>query len=210
MKHPPSIAQLLSVEAGRLDLSLSPDRIRSLAEAMEWLGPAAFRFGLTNYATTPEFTANLVAPALVLLADGVFGRVNSPALDFGAGSGAVGLALAVLCPEIEVILADRRTRVVQFLDLSLRRLQLTNCTARQADLANPPADLALAIGTVLIRAFGPTPTALTYASRLIRPGGSIALWHQPPAPPPPADLRLLDTHSTGVPSLALTLYQRGL
>ena len=210
MKHLVSGITIFSDEARRVDVALSEDRLSALAEAVEWLGPAAFRFGLTNYASTHEFAANLVAPVLGLLRDSLSELVQSPALDFGAGFGAVGLALAILLPDTQVVLADRRARVVQFLDLCLRRLQLTNCTALQADLANPPHDLIEAIGTALIRAFGPTPVALTYAARLIRPGGSIALWHQPPAPPPPADLRLADTLTTSVPSLALTLYQRDI
>lgn len=210
MKHLSSVSTIFASEARRVEVTLTEERLVTLTSAMEWLGPAAFRFGLTNYATTEEFAANLVTPVLGLLQAPLSRLRHSPALDLGTGSGAVGLALAILCPDTQVILADRRARVVQFVDLALKRLQLANCTALQADLANPPDDLVEAIGTVLIRAFGPTPTALAHASRLIRRGGSIALWHQPPSPPPPADLRLADTLLTGVPSLALTLYQRDL
>jgi len=209
VKQTRPIIGILEAEVHRLALTGLEDRVVALAEALEWLGPAAFRFGLTNYATTEEFTTNLVAPVLTLLAPSLSGLLQSPALDFGAGSSAVGLALAILRPDMQVLLADRRARVVQFADLALRRLQLANCEGLQVDLANPPSELAGSIGTVLVRAFGPTPVALTHACRLIRPGGSIALWHQPPAPPPPADLRLVDTLATGVPSLALTVYQRG-
>ncbi|MEI6500120.1 MAG: RsmG family class I SAM-dependent methyltransferase [Armatimonadota bacterium] len=210
MKHQTSIPKILLEEARRVGCTPPEGDLDRLAEALEWLGPAAFRLGLTNYATTAEFTANLAAPVLSLLQASAAPLLQSPALDFGAGSGAVGITVAILRPDLQVILADRRARVVQFIDLGLRRLRLANCTALEADLANPPDDFREAVGTVLIRAFGPTAVALTHASRLVCPGGSIALWHQPPAPPPPADLRLADTLRTGVPSLALSLYERDI
>jgi 16S rRNA G527 N7-methylase RsmG len=210
VEHSQSVADILSAESRRGALALPEHRLEALAEAMEWLAPKAFRFGLTNYDDPRDFAASLVAPLLVLLQESASACVQSPALDFGAGSGAVGLALAVLRPDLQLILADRRARVVQFLDLCSRRLQLANCTALLSDLADPPPGVVAAIGTVLSRAFGPTPVALTHASRLVRPGGCIALWHQPPAPPSPVNLRPAGTLATSVPSLALTLYRRGI
>lgn len=209
VKHlpPAELATLLTERAAALGLSLPPDRLASLAEALAWLGPAAYQIGLTNYATLPEFVTNLVAPVFPLLTPSLAPVLLSPTLDFGAGSGAVGLSLAILQPDLQVVLADRRVRVLQFIDLALSRLRISNGRTLRIDLADPPADWQAACGTVLIRAFGPTETALAHASRLTRPDGTIALWHQPPPPPPPAPLRQAETLPTGVPALALTIYR---
>ena len=206
MKHP--VCDILQEERRRLELGLPEDRWEALCAAVAWLGPVAHQMGLTNYSDVQEFTSNLVAPTLPLLRAPFEDHLFSPALDFGAGSGAVGLTLAILRPDLEVVLADRRARVIQFLDLAAHRLHLANCQMLSADLAAPPTEWLQACGTVLIRAFGPTPVALKHAAQLVRPGGSIALWHQPPPPPAPAELRQGLTLMTSVPALALTIYDR--
>jgi 16S rRNA G527 N7-methylase RsmG len=189
-----------------LGLDLPLDRTLALAEAIAWLGDRAFRLGLTNYPTPTELFIHLIAPLLKMLTPAVAGYLASPVLDFGAGSGAVGLSLAILRPDLQVILADRRVRVVQFLDLCIAHLQLPNCQSLQVDLANPPADLCGSVGTVLIRAFGPAEQALQYAARLIRPDGCVVLWHQAPSPPPPDNLAQVKQLTTNLESLALTIY----
>lgn len=206
MKH--SVVEILQQHRNKLQLDLSDERWTALAAGIDWLGPLAQQMGLTNYSDLSEFTSQLVAPLLPLLQPTLQHHLLSPALDFGAGSGAVGIALAILRPDLQVVLADRRARVVQFLDLCLRRLQLTNGSALQTDLAAPPSEWQHACGTVLIRAFGPTDVALKHAAQLMRPDGSIALWHQPPPPAPPAELRQAHSLMTSVPALALTIYDR--
>lgn len=206
--HDSTTADLIQARSSVLGLELSQDRIAALGPALDWLYPAALRLGLTNYRTAAEFVSNLALPVLDLLQPALTSYVASPTLDFGAGSGAVGLSLAILRPDLQVVLADRRTRVVQFLDLCLARLQVANCMALQADLANPPDQHRASYGLVLVRAFGPTPRALRQASGLLRSNGAIALWHQPPPPQPPDSLEQAETTLTGVPSLALTIYRR--
>lgn len=206
VKH--SVADILQHHRRELQLNLPDERWTALADGIDWLFPLAHQMGLTNYPEVTEFTSNLVAPLFPLLHPDLQDYLLSPALDFGAGSGAVGLSLAILRPDIDVVLADRRARVVQFLDLASRRLHLSNCSTLQADLAAPPAPWREACGTVLIRAFGPTDTALLHAAQLVRPGGSIALWHRPPSPAPPADLRQAHTLMTSVLALSLTIYDR--
>ena len=154
-----------------------------------------------------SFVEQLVMPLLPMLTTPAEAHLHSAALDFGAGSGAVGLSLAVLRPDLEVILADRRARVIQFADLSIARLRLSNCSSLKIDLGNPPVQWRANCGTVLIRAFGPTAEALEHAQRLVRPGGSVALWHQPPAPAPPAPLRQALSLETDISSLAITIYE---
>lgn len=104
------------------------------------------------------------------------------------------------------MLADRRARVVQFLDLCLRRFGIGNGQASLLDLAAPPEMSADRFGLVWVRAYAPGPEALKQARQWLQPGGWIALWHQPPSPEPPADLNLWKTTATAVDSLDLTVY----
>jgi 16S rRNA G527 N7-methylase RsmG len=201
------IETLLIDYAERLGLLIPEERWQALGAALEWLGPASLQIGLTNYPNTPAFVEHLVMPLLPLLMPSAQAHLHSPALDFGAGSSAVGLSLAILRPDVEVILADRRARVVQFADLCIARLRLTNCSSLKIDLGNPPTQWRGSCGTVLIRAFGPTSEAVEHAQRLVRPGGSVALWHQPPSPAPPDPLRQVLTLETDIPSLAITIYE---
>ncbi|MEN6403916.1 MAG: RsmG family class I SAM-dependent methyltransferase [Armatimonadia bacterium] len=144
MKHfsssdTPLTSQLTSTIAS---LQLSPDDfdIPKLADLLAWLHPAASRLGLTNYRDIQTYTSQIVIPALYLLSPTLAPYRLSPLLDFGAGSGAVGLSLACLLPEAEVVLADRRSRVVQFLDLAVSRGGLRNCRSLLADLSAPTPD----------------------------------------------------------------------
>jgi hypothetical protein len=50
--------------------------------------------------------------------------------------------------------------------------------------------------------------ALAGARAWVRPGGTVALWHQPGASGTPDGLTALWTEETELPSLVLTLYQR--
>lgn len=179
-----------------------------LAELIEWLAPAAHRAGLTKYRTPADMKQHLVDPALLLLTPPLRPFLHSPALDFGAGSGAVGLAIAAAAPDVEVVLADRRARVVQFVDLAIQRFRLQNCHTLLTDLAAPAEDHWQAFGSVLIRAYGPGPVALEQAMRWLRPGGTIALWRRPEAPATPDGLISLRTEPTSLPSLVLSIYQR--
>lgn len=195
----------LSDLSATLQTSLPVD---ALAALLEWLTPAAHRLGLTNYAHPDQVAENLVAPALQLLSPPLRPYLISPALDFGAGSGAIGLSIALAAPETQVLLADRRRRVVEFIDLAIRRHRLPNCHTLLADLAEPPPDWQNRCGTVLIRAFGPTVRALEQALAWLSPDGTIALWHRPPDPTPPDGSRLLVTEPSNVPSLLLSIYRR--
>lgn len=179
-----------------------------LSELIDWLAPAAHQAGLTKYATPAAMREHLVDPALLLLTPALRPFLHSPALDFGAGSGAVGLAIAAAAPDVEVVLADRRSRVVQFVDLAIRRFRLANCRTLLTDLAAPAEEYRQAFGSVLIRAYGPGHIALDQAMRWLRPGGTIALWRRPESPATPEGLIPLRTEATQLPSLVLSIYQR--
>jgi len=207
-----SAASYLVQYAQRHGLTIPDDRMDLLETLILWLAPASHRIGLTKYADPLTMSKQLVAPALLLLKlllkPEFLTQAPSPMLDFGAGSGAIGLSLAALMPEHEIVLADRRRRVVQFLDIAARRHHLDNCGCLLVDLGRPTPDWQSHFGTVLVRAFGPVDQALTDARSWLRPGGTVALWRQPDASGTPDGLSALWTEETELPSLVLTLYQR--
>ncbi len=202
------LATYLTELRHRQALAIAPERLEPLAELICWVAPAAHRIGLTKYAEPTSLAQNLVAPALHLLSPLLLPHLNSPALDFGAGCGAIGLSIACAAPDMQVVLADRRQRVVQFLDIAIRRHGLSNSTALLVDLQSPPEAMRERFGTVLVRAFGPADVSLASSVDWVRPGGTVALWHQPGACPTPDGLNALRTDATELPSLVLTLYQR--
>jgi 16S rRNA G527 N7-methylase RsmG len=187
-------------------IELPPERLDRLLELIAWAAPSAARLGLTKYDSPVHYTLNLVLPSLALAEIAPEAAYEGPGLDFGAGAGAVGLCWAVLRPEMQTVLADRRARVVQFLDLCLRRFGVSNGRASLLDLSTPPGEAVDRYGLVWVRAYAPGPEALKQARQWLRPGGWIALWHQPPTPEPPADLKLWKTTATTVDSLDLTVY----
>lgn len=189
-------------------LDIPPERLDRIASLISWLAPASHRIGLTKYADPMAMSEQLVAPALLLLAPSLSHHVSSPVLDFGAGSGAVGLALAAAMPASEIVLADRRRRVVQFLDVAAHRHGLANCRSLLVDLGDTTAGPQSGFGTVLVRAFGPADQALVAAEAWLRADGVIALWHRPDACSTPDGLTALGTDETELQSLVLTLYQR--
>lgn len=199
----------LSILQSTFDYWGSParnDQIRRLAEFVEWAGPHAARLGLTRYAEPSEFARRLVAPTLAL-AQPVFQReVRTPVLDFGTGSGALGITVALLWPNVRVVLADRRLRAVRFAEVACARFGIENAEAQVKELSLPPADAADCYALILLRAFAPTGEALGLTKLWTASGGAVALWHRPP-PPMSCGLELVGTSATTVPDLQLSLYR---
>jgi 16S rRNA G527 N7-methylase RsmG len=179
-----------------------------IEQILTWLAPRAARLGLTKYDSPMSLAENLAIPVFSLLEILPEAPRLGPVLDFGAGAGVVGFTYAALFPKSKIVLADRRTRVVQFLDLAVHEFSLANCASVVADLTHPTGDQAGSFGLVLLRAFAPGPEALEAATPWLKSGGHVAFWHRPPAPDVPEMLQRGDSVATNVPSLSLTLYQR--
>lgn len=208
MKHPAAQnpASLLSAPFAAGTPSLDQEAAALLAEYASWAAPASARLNLTRYESPSEFVSKLILPSLALLSTDAEPFLGRSLLDFGAGCGALGLTMALLRPETEVVLADRRARVVQFLDICRARLGLTNCRAELTDLAQGPPARFPGFQTVAVRAFSPVDGVLALSSSWMRPKGCVAMWHQPPSPPPPPGLRRVATVETTVAHLQLTIY----
>lgn len=110
-------------------------------------------------------------------------EVTGTVVDLGAGGGTPGLVVAMDRPDLRVTLVDRRTKRTDFLARMVRRLQLSD---RVSVLALDVQD-ALRLGhdnfdAAIARGFGPPELTLSYASSIVRPGGTIVI-SEPPAVP---------------------------
>jgi 16S rRNA G527 N7-methylase RsmG len=140
----------------------------------EWVAPRAATLGLTTFARPADFLHQMMLPALALP---MLLPANLPATicEIGPGSGGIGLALATLSTDAHVTLADRRQRVVSFLDLAIHIIGLPNAHAVRSDLG-PHADTP-AWDLVCFRALALPAQALSTAAAHSRQ--SICAWHSP-------------------------------
>jgi len=86
---------------------------------------------------------------------------KGPWLDLGTGPGLPGLVIAVLRPEIEVVLVESRARRVEFLEACVRSLGLKNCDIRGERLERVTPFPAAIISA---RAFAPLEKLLRLSS----------------------------------------------
>lgn len=172
-----------------------------------WLATHAPQLGLTGYSSTEQVRDQAVFPALALQAL-LGGPPIGPWADFGAGSGALGLALATLHPTMHVTLVDRRQKATDFIELSTRRLRLSNASSLNADIHASIG--APAFAGVCLRAVSVTSEALAgAASNAIH---YVCAWHSPGAVGYDADppgFRLAARTAALAPNLVASLYARG-
>jgi 16S rRNA (guanine527-N7)-methyltransferase len=191
-------------------LAVTPPQPERLEELARWLAERAYPLGFTNYPTAEALVEHHIVPTLALFRlfpPPLTGRV----LDLGAGSGVLGLTLALLCPDLQVVLADRRRRSVQFIRLTVARLGLRNASAEQVGAGAPAKSSPGVFDLVCFRALAPAAEALRLAGPLLAPGGSVAAWHQSEAAaflnPPPGWERLA-TAPTSLPALSVSRFRR--
>lgn len=171
-----------------------------------WLSEYAPPTGLLGYCSRDAILENAVLPvrALAPLLDG---PVLGDWAELGAGSGALGLALAILCPACSVTLLDRRERASQFSELASRRLQIPNVRTPTCDL-RPGCGEPRFTGTIL-RAMTETRLALAIAAEVSRRW--ICAWHSPGLPAydsAPKGFSIASRSGLLAPNLIATLYAR--
>jgi 16S rRNA (guanine527-N7)-methyltransferase len=95
----------------------------------------------------------------------------STLVDLGSGAGLPGVVLALLLPDVEVILLERMQRRAAFLGECVRLLDLRNAQVR----CGRAEDLAgeLAVDVVTARAVAPMERLAGLALGLVRPGGLV-------------------------------------
>jgi 16S rRNA (guanine527-N7)-methyltransferase len=124
---------------------------------------------------TRTAVAQPVNPALSEVERTVQAEQSSAAsrlIDIGSGAGFPGLPMKIWAPEIDVTLIESNQKKATFLREVARSLTLTNINifaGRAEAFPNPPA------AVVTLRAVDHFETVLPIATRLVAPGGRLAL-----------------------------------
>lgn len=172
----------------------------------EYIHVRAFPLGLTNYSELDIIHKQLVCPVLAITS--VWEQLNPlNCAELGPGSGAMGLMLAALYPEIDFSLVDRRERVVSFIDVAAHALGFSNVIPLQADIGRKKQLFSWDL--VILRAFSQPETALKLAASVTE--RYIAVWHSPQTvgyETAPSGFIKLNLLSTCTPLLVCSIYQR--
>ncbi len=155
-----------------LGISIEETQLEACGELAVWLAPAAAKLGLTQFADPGELAENLMGPGVCLTAH--LGDECRSVADIGAGSGALGLTVGLLRPEVSVSLVDRRKRVCDFTELAARRFGLGNCSSVCADMRAAGSGGG-EYDVVVARAVASGSELLEELVRLVAPGGRVAV-----------------------------------
>jgi 16S rRNA (guanine527-N7)-methyltransferase len=158
--------------AEQFGVDLDAPRAARLAEYATRLLAWGRRINLTGARDAATLVEAHLADALALMPDlhDVEGRV----VDVGSGGGLPGLVLAVLRPDLDVLLLEPIGKKHAFLRSMIRELGLGRTEARRERLEEARArpDFALADAAVS-RATFPLPEWLGLGLELVRPGGRV-------------------------------------
>lgn len=103
--------------------------------------------------------------------------VRGELADLGTGAGLPGVVIAVLRPEVQVVLVDSRRSKVVFLKDVKRRLDLENVEIVHQRLEELRGRRAFHTATA--RALGSVEDVLPHCLRLVAPGGRLVLFKGP-------------------------------
>ncbi len=135
---------------------------------------ASERVGLTSYHSLQQVIDGLVLPSVAAL------RWLEPdksvdIVEIGAGAGALGFTLALLAPNWQVTLVDRREKAIAFMEIVARRLKLANAHPVAMDMRRRPPE-AERFDAALFRAVGSPEEDLEIAEDWVAPGGLCLVW----------------------------------
>jgi len=191
------VREVLSAGGVPIDTEL----VGRCGDIADWLGPRAAQLGLTQYRRGADVALQLMAPVVPLAA--VLASGDKRVAEVGAGSGALGLALAAVCPTVHVTLIDRRRRAAGFIDLAIRRFGIVNAAAVCDDFRSHTG----AYDWVVARALAPGSAVLARLWRLCGPGGHIGLIESDYVRRAPAGLRRSSVFTTAIEGLRMNVYE---
>ncbi len=174
-----SVRRILRSGGGALGVKLSPHQCTLLERYIGLVLSWRHRLNLTGVGTEVEAARVLVVDALACLP--LLPR-EGMVVDLGSGSGSPGVPIAVMRPEVRVLLVEASRKKAGFLGVVLRDLGLANADvlhARAEAMGRAPAhreryDAATA------RAVASLPVLAEFALPLLRVGG-LAVFPKGPA-----------------------------
>ncbi len=205
MKRPEDLLQL----AADKGLSLDANQQQLLDKLIDWVALRAALVGLSKYDTPEAVRERLIAPALAIF-DVVDLTSLRSCVDIGAGTGALGITLAITIPYLQVDLVDRSERAIRFMELLTRHLDLTNTQTIFVEADRLAQQRPNHYDLICMRALADGQKALALAARLCRSGGYIAAWHQPADPAYVAgslSLERVGVAATGVQGLSVSAFR---
>ncbi|MCD6361759.1 MAG: class I SAM-dependent methyltransferase [Armatimonadetes bacterium] len=173
---PEELGRQLSNVAGELGVRLTDEALEGLWVAAQLLAEIARASGISGYERPEDALIRGLAPGISYLAFKEAPREGS-IVDLGAGNGALGAAIALLCPGARVFLMDRAMRAYTACELLIRRLRLDNAEAVLKEAGRDGGEAA-SCDSVVFRALAPGPEAMSIAAAMTHPDGFIAAWHK--------------------------------
>ena len=181
------MAELRDLVRGGLDelgLAVSPEAAGKLAAFAALLARWAPRTNLTGHREPEEILRRLVLDAAALW-KALPGAASM--VDLGSGAGVPGLPIAILAPDVQVLLVEARLRRHHFQRAARRELGLENVSLRRGrieSLEPEPADLVVA------QAVAAPQRVLPWMLPWARAGGWLAIPGSEQAPEPLAEAGL--------------------
>lgn len=199
-RDPNEIAVFALVASGlaELEIQASDELIQTLVDLVLLLERWAGRINLTGHRDALSMTTRLVLDAAALSISLPELNEASRIADLGTGAGFPGLPIAILHPDVEVLLVDSRLKRNHFQREACRRLGLKNVRpilGRAEELETIPSDVVIA------QAMTKPEAALALMMPWARAGGHVILPASEGTAPPslPDPLELIDDRSYLVP-----------
>lgn len=165
-----SVGRILQAGGTALGLTLSSAQLRALERYIEITLSWRRRLNLTGVGTPEAAAEVLVLDALACLAPLPH---RGSIIDLGSGAGTPGVPIAVVCPELRVLLVEASRKKAGFLEVVLRELGLVNADVlhtRAETLGRDPAHRER-YDAVTARAVAGLPVLVELALPLLRVGG---------------------------------------
>lgn len=182
-----AVAAYLEQGLAELSQPTPSDQVQRLARLTCLVSDWAGRINLTSHRDPIELAGRLVLDAAALAAALPELAAAKRLADLGSGIGFPGLPIAVLHPELEIVLVESRARRHHLQREVRRRLDLARVVpvlGRSEDVEVRPADIVVA------QAMAQPGKALREMARWSRPAGLVVLpaSEQADQPPTPAGL----------------------
>jgi 16S rRNA (guanine527-N7)-methyltransferase len=187
--------------AEALGVRLSSGQLAQLGRHVDLLLKWNRSINLTAITALDEVVEKHVLDSLAVVP--ALAGASGAVLDAGSGGGFPGIPLAIVRPDLQLVMVDSVQKKVAFLKNVLADLRLTNARAAAVRLAGAPEGEGLPrVQIAIARAYAAPADWLALASRYLTPSG-LAICMMGPADQPPesvADLRLEKTVSYALPS----------